>query len=59
MAAMMPIIATTISSSMSEKPFWPFVCCISLTVLLGESCSSEEEKVIPVKNSFSHWRPSS
>jgi hypothetical protein len=29
MAAMMPMIATTISSSMSEKPFWPLFCCIS------------------------------
>src|SRR5205085_476615 len=29
MAAMMPMIATTIKSSISEKPFWPFFCCIS------------------------------
>src|ERR687886_1355694 len=29
MAAMMPMIATTISSSMSEKPFCPCFCSIS------------------------------
>src|SRR5919112_5223968 len=34
MAAMMPMIATTISSSISEKPFWPFFVCICFTVLL-------------------------
>src|SRR5215213_7010998 len=50
MAAMMPIIATTISSSMSEKPFWPLFFCIWVTVLLRENCLSEE--------SFSRRRPS-
>src|ERR1044072_598893 len=34
MAAMMPMIATTISNSISEKPFWPFFVCICFTVLL-------------------------
>ena len=29
MAAMMPMIATTIKSSIREKPFWPLFCCIS------------------------------
>jgi hypothetical protein len=31
---MMPMIATTIKSSMSEKPVWPLVLCISFQVLL-------------------------
>src|SRR3954469_6763552 len=40
MAAIMPMIATTISSSMSEKPFWPLFFCISVTVLLRRKFSS-------------------
>ena len=36
MAAMMPMIATTIRSSMSEKPRWPLFCCISFGVLLKQ-----------------------
>src|SRR5256885_8478120 len=51
MAAMMPIIATTISSSISEKPFWPFFCCIAFTVLLQEIWLSEDY--------YSRCRPSS
>src|SRR5687767_15923411 len=47
MAAMMPMIATTISSSMSEKPFWPLFLCISLMVLLQRSCLSEDFILAP------------
>jgi hypothetical protein len=30
---MMPMIATTINNSMSEKPDWPFNCCMMCLAL--------------------------
>jgi hypothetical protein len=37
---MMPMIATTIKSSISEKPFW-FFFCISFVAPYGEVCGGE------------------
>src|ERR1044072_3427413 len=42
MAAMMPMIATTIINSISEKPLWPFLFCSCFTALLRVQTRSGE-----------------
>src|SRR5215210_830451 len=57
MAAMMPMIATTIKSSMREKPFWPLFCCIFFQVLLSKGNSDWLVESFCMKNlSCRHFR---
>src|ERR1043165_10164878 len=47
MAAMMPMIATTIKSSIREKPFWPFFCCISFRCSLSRRGKIQSQILAP------------